>query len=151
MEDAPPAPAAPPPAAGQLPCWSNIVKTQPQSKGETQHSTTTTQKIFVDSCNSSKGVAVAVVDANAIIEGGEKLRGLADRFVSVPEVLSEVRDPVSRRRIEFLPFSVETMEPSPEALNKGTLIVEFALVYRLLRRNYAGFEALSIDCARRAN
>ncbi|KAI3422739.1 uncharacterized protein J3R85_011825 [Psidium guajava] len=123
MEDAPPSPAAQPPAAAQLPCWSNIVKTQPQSKGETQHSTTTTQKIFVDSCNSSKGVAVAVVDANAIIEGGETLRGLADRFVSVPEVLCEVRDPVSRRRIELLPFSVETMEPSPEALNK---VIKFA-------------------------
>ncbi|KAF8027399.1 hypothetical protein BT93_E0336 [Corymbia citriodora subsp. variegata] len=120
-----PSPVAPPPAAAPLPCWSNIVKAQPQPqpKGETQDSAAATQKIFVGSCNSSKGVSVAVVDANAIIEGGERLRGLADRFVSVPEVMSEVRDPVSRRRLEFVPFSVDTMEPSPEALNK---VIKFA-------------------------
>ncbi|XP_030472448.2 RNA-binding NOB1-like protein [Syzygium oleosum] len=128
MEDAPPppspSPAAPPPAAAQPPCWSNIVKAQPQAKVEPQSSAAATaQKIFVGSCNSSRGVSVAVVDANAIIEGGEKLRALADRFVSVPEVMGEVRDPVSRRRLEFVPFSVETMEPSPEALNK---VIKFA-------------------------
>ncbi|XP_010055619.2 RNA-binding protein NOB1 [Eucalyptus grandis] len=129
MEDAvpppSPPPAAPPPAAAPLPCWSNVVKAQPQPppKAEPQDGAAATQRIFVGSCDSSKGVSVAVVDANAIIEGGERLRGLADRFVSVPEVMSEVRDPVSRRRLELVPFAVETMEPSPEALNK---VIKFA-------------------------
>lgn len=62
---------------------------------------------------------MAVVDANAVIEGGEKLNNSADRFVTVPEVLAEIRDPVSRHRLAFIPFSIDSMEPSSDALNKG--------------------------------
>ena len=65
---------------------------------------------------------MAVIDANAIIEGGEKLSQYADKFVSVPEVMEEVRDPVSRHRLAFTPFSVQTMEPTPESLNKGIIL-----------------------------
>lgn len=97
------------------------MKSQPAPKPQHQTPTSTVQ-VFADSCKSSKGVAVAVVDANAIIQGGEKLSTLADKFVSVPEVLDEVRDPVSRHRLEFVPFTLESMEPSPEALNKGRVL-----------------------------
>lgn len=77
---------------------------------------------LVGSCNSTKGIAVAVVDANAIIQGGQNLAHNADRFVSVPEVLSEIRDPTSRHSLNFLPFTVDTMEPSPDALKRGLYI-----------------------------
>lgn len=64
---------------------------------------------------------MAVVDANAIIQGGQKLSHSADRFVSVDEVISEIRDPTSRHSLNFLPFTIDTLEPSPDALKKGIL------------------------------
>ncbi|XP_013588733.1 PREDICTED: uncharacterized protein LOC106297004 [Brassica oleracea var. oleracea] len=66
---------------------------------------------------------MAVVDANAVIDGRQSLTDFADKFVTVPEVLSEIRDSDSRRRLEFIPFTIETMEPSPESLSK---VIKFA-------------------------
>lgn len=63
------------------------------------------------------------MDANAIIQGGQSLAPIADRFVSVSEVISEIRDPTSRHSLNFLPFSVDTLEPSPVALKK---VIQFA-------------------------
>ncbi|XP_021280895.1 RNA-binding protein NOB1 [Herrania umbratica] len=103
-------------------CWSSVLKSQPP-KPQTQKQTATSSQLFVESCKSTKGIAVAVVDANAVIEGGEKLNNSADKFVTVPEVLAEIRDPVSRHRLAFIPFSIDTMEPSPDALNK---VIKFA-------------------------
>ncbi|KAK4422627.1 RNA-binding NOB1-like protein [Sesamum alatum] len=117
----------PPPAP---PCWSNLLKQQTEHKPPTQDlppvaAATNGQRggILVGSCNSSKGIAVAVVDANAIIQGGERLAHSADRFVSVAEVISEIRDPASRHSLNFLPFTVDTLEPSPDALSK---VISFA-------------------------
>ncbi|OMO79493.1 Nin one binding (NOB1) Zn-ribbon-like protein [Corchorus capsularis] len=118
MEDS----GAPAPESKPAPCWSNILKSQPP-KPQTQNQTAATNQLFVESCKSTKGIAVAVVDANAIIEGGEKLTNSADKFVTVPEVLAEIRDPVSRHRLAFIPFSIDSMEPSPDALNK---VIKFA-------------------------
>ncbi|KAI8569481.1 hypothetical protein RHMOL_Rhmol02G0282400 [Rhododendron molle] len=118
-------PITPPPP----PCWSNIVKQQkplpnhhhPVSGGGL--TAAAPDRVFVDSCKSSKGIAVAVVDATAIIQGGEKLVNCADKFVSVSEVMDEVKDPMSRHRLNFVPFTVETREPSPESLKK---VIKFA-------------------------
>ncbi|XP_022635196.1 20S-pre-rRNA D-site endonuclease nob1-like [Vigna radiata var. radiata] len=79
--------------------------------------------VLVETTESSNAIAVAVVDANTIIESGEKLHGLADKFISIPEVMEEIRDPVSRHKLSFLPFSIQTMEPSPKSINK---VVKFA-------------------------
>ncbi|KAK6774128.1 hypothetical protein RDI58_029367 [Solanum bulbocastanum] len=79
--------------------------------------------VLVGSCKSTKGIAVAVLDTNAIIQGGDKLNHSADRFISIPEVLSEIRDPNSRRSLSFLPFTVDTMEPFPDYLKK---VISFA-------------------------
>ncbi|KAK5804658.1 RNA-binding NOB1 [Gossypium arboreum] len=118
MEDSGP----PAPNLNPISGWSNVLKSQPP-KPHTQSQTTATSQIFVESCKSTKGIAVAVVDANAVIEGGEKLNNTADRFVTVPEVLAEIRDPVSRHRLAFIPFSIDSVEPSPDALNK---VIKFA-------------------------
>ncbi|KAK9716556.1 hypothetical protein RND81_06G241500 [Saponaria officinalis] len=101
-------------------CWSNIVKQNP-TKPPINSSESTTK--LIESCNSTKGIAVAVIDANAIIQGGEKLHTFADKFVSVNEVLSEIRDPNSRHRMNFLPFDIRSLEPSPESLKK---VISFA-------------------------
>ncbi|XP_062027633.1 RNA-binding NOB1-like protein [Rosa rugosa] len=100
--------------------WSNIVKKQPDPKPQNfSSSSIATTKVLVESCKSSKGIAVAVVDANAFIQGGETLPHCADKFVSIPEVIDdEVRDPISRHRLALLPFQVHTMEPSPESRDK---------------------------------
>ncbi|KAE8717502.1 RNA-binding protein nob1, putative isoform 2 [Hibiscus syriacus] len=105
------------PNSNPAPCWSNLLKSQPP-KPQSHNQTTPPTQLFVESCKSTKGIAVAVVDANAIIEGGEKLNNTADKFVTVPEVLAEIRDPVSRRRLAFIPFTIDSLEPSPDALNK---------------------------------
>lgn len=113
MEASPP---PPPPAAAR--CWSAILRNPPPPKLQ---EAPIVNRVFSESCRSSKGISVAVVDANAIIHGGEKLMSYADKLVSVKEVLEEVRDPVSRHRLAFMPFSVDAMEPSPDALKKGEL------------------------------
>ncbi|WOK92794.1 RNA-binding protein NOB1 [Canna indica] len=111
----PPAAAIAPPA--QPGRWSSVLQKDPTPKPQEAIS----NRVF-GPCTSSNGIAVAVVDANALIHG-DKLSGCADKFVSVREVLEEVRDPVSRHRLSFLPFPVETIEPSPEFIKK---VVKFA-------------------------
>ncbi|XP_004300199.1 PREDICTED: RNA-binding protein NOB1 [Fragaria vesca subsp. vesca] len=115
----------PNPSPAPVSCWSNIVKKQPDPKPQNSASDASIAagKVLVESCKSSKGIAVAVVDANAIIQGGETLAHCADKFVSVPEVMAEIRDPISRHRLAVVPFQVQTMEPSPDSLNK---VIKFA-------------------------
>ncbi|XP_071730725.1 RNA-binding NOB1-like protein [Rutidosis leptorrhynchoides] len=108
------------------PCWSNIVKQSPPPQNPTNHHHDQSQysaAAVVGSCKSTKGIAVAVIDANAIIQGAEQLHHAADKFVSVTDVIREIRDPTSRHRLNFLPFTVDTMEPSTESLKK---VISFA-------------------------
>ncbi|KAI3993988.1 hypothetical protein MKX01_003001 [Papaver californicum] len=117
-------PSPPPPTtttAIPTSCWSKIV--QKEAPPKPKPANYATNRVFEGSCKSSKGISVAVVDANAIIQGGSNLNNVADKFVSVSEVLEEIRDPVSRQKLELLPFTVETMEPSAESLNK---VISFA-------------------------
>jgi RNA-binding protein NOB1 len=108
--------------ASSAPCWSNIVKQQaPPKENQNGQLAATAEKVF--DCKSTKGIAVAIVDANAIIQGGEKLTSCADKFVSVSDVINEIRDPASRHSLKFLPYTVDTLEPSPEALKK---VISFA-------------------------
>lgn len=116
MEEAS-ATAPPPPKPS---CWSSIVKKEappPQQPPPLLE----TQQVLEDARN-RHGISVLIVDANAVIAGGDKLHGIADKFVSVPEVLEEIRDPVSRHKLSFLPFTIQTMEPTPESINKGIFI-----------------------------
>ncbi|XP_058784999.1 RNA-binding NOB1-like protein [Vicia villosa] len=110
----------PPPKAS---CWSNIVKKEappPQQPSPLLE----TQQVLEDARN-SHGISVAIVDANAVIASGEKLHSIADKFVSVPKILEEICDLVSRHKLSFLPFTIQTMEPTPESINK---VVKFARV-----------------------
>lgn len=43
----------------------------------------------------------------------------ADRCVTTPEVMREVRDKQSRAALEALPFKIETREPSDESVKAG--------------------------------
>ncbi|CAH2080028.1 unnamed protein product [Thlaspi arvense] len=101
--------------------WSSIVKKEPPSKPPATDGAPAAILEMVGSCKSTKGISVAVIDTNAVINGC--LTNFADKFVTVRKVLSEIRDRVSRRRLALLPFTIETMEPSPESLRK---VIEFA-------------------------
>ncbi|XP_010441284.1 PREDICTED: RNA-binding protein NOB1-like [Camelina sativa] len=107
----------------QTSMWSSIVKKDPPSKPPVNDGAPAAILGIVGNCKSTKGISVAVVDANAVIQGGQSLTNFADKFVTVPEVLSEIRDPASRRRLAFIPFTIDTMEPSPESLSK---VIKFA-------------------------
>ncbi|KAL1200347.1 RNA-binding NOB1-like protein [Cardamine amara subsp. amara] len=50
------------------------------------------------------------------IEGGQSFTNLADKFVTIREVISEIRDPDSIRLLEFITYTIE--EPSRESLSK---------------------------------
>jgi hypothetical protein len=64
---------------------------------------------------------VAVVDANAIItqHGLLNLIRFADKCVTTPEVLREVRDKQSRQALAALPFTIETQEPADDSVKAG--------------------------------
>ena len=57
-----------------------------------------------------------VVDSGPLIKGIRLERIDAERFVTVPEVLSEIRDKQTRALLETLPVELETREPSDEAM-----------------------------------
>ncbi|CAN8305858.1 unnamed protein product [Cochlearia groenlandica] len=104
--------------------WSNVVKRDPPSKLSPPISGAPSSiSGMIGNCKSTKGISMAVIDANAVIEGNQSLTYFADKFVTVTEVISEIRDPASRRRLAFIPFAIDTMEPSPESLNK---VIKFA-------------------------
>ncbi|KAF3952101.1 hypothetical protein CMV_022316 [Castanea mollissima] len=85
-------PTAPAPA----PMWSSTVKSQPPPKPNPETPAPLTRVFVVDNnknCNSTKGIVVAIVDAKDLVEGGDKLTRNADKLVTVPKVMAEVRDP----------------------------------------------------------
>lgn len=70
------------------------------------------------SLNISKGkdkVITLVVDSAPLIQG-QPLVHLADRFITIPEVLREIRDRQARQNLAVLPFELETRAPSEESL-----------------------------------
>ena len=60
-----------------------------------------------------------VVDSGPLIKGARLERMGAERFVTVPEVLGELRDSHARALLESLPFELEMREPSDEAMKAG--------------------------------
>lgn len=59
---------------------------------------------------------VVVVDTAAIIKGVVFSSALGDSFVTVPEVVSEVRDVEARRRLDTMPVKLELRVPSKDSL-----------------------------------
>lgn len=99
--------------------WTEIAKKDPAPKEQSLPMA----KQVTESFKSSQGISVIVVDSSALIDGGEKLMRCAEKVVSVNEVLSEIKDPVSRHRMAFMPFPLHPMEPSEESLKK---VISFA-------------------------
>ncbi|KAL5200478.1 hypothetical protein ABZP36_021681 [Zizania latifolia] len=116
------APTPPPPAAtGGRGAWGAAAVSQRKAVAEESSSQAVSR--LVASCANSGGVAVAVVDANAVISGAAALSSSAGRLVTVPEVLEEVRDASARRRLALLAAPIETVDPAPEFVKK---VVKFS-------------------------
>ena len=67
---------------------------------------------------------LAVVDANAIISG-LRLEGVAERFVTIQDVLDEVRDKQSRQFLTTLPYAIEVREPAEESTKAGVRRLQY--------------------------
>jgi hypothetical protein len=89
--------------------WANVVK---QAKAPAAPG----QALFT----SAEGCKVVIVDANAIING-IRLEGIADKAVTIQEVLAEVRDKQSRQFLASLAIKIEIAEPSEESIKAGAL------------------------------
>lgn len=70
-----------------------------------------------------EGLKLLVVDANAIIDG-VKLEGIADKAVTIQEVLDEIKDKQSRQFLASLPYQLEVSEPSEESVQAGGHVVQ---------------------------
>ncbi|KAG9324425.1 hypothetical protein KVV02_004445 [Mortierella alpina] len=54
-----------------------------------------------------------VLDTSPFLRGGAlKLRYLADKFFTIPEVLNEIRDKQARKDLALLPFDIEVINPT---------------------------------------
>lgn len=62
-----------------------------------------------------------VVDSGALIKGGGggEFERNADKVYTVQEVVSEIKDAVTRQRLQVLPYELEVREPSHEAVKHG--------------------------------
>lgn len=65
----------------------------------------------------------AVVDTNAVVTlSGTQVAALADRLVTLREVVEEARDKRTRAMLESLPVTMHLLEPSKEATAAGMSI-----------------------------
>lgn len=61
-----------------------------------------------------------VLDTSPFLRGGAlKLRTLADKFYTIPEVLNEIRDKQARNDLALLPFDIEVINPTEASVRAG--------------------------------
>ena len=70
------------------------------------------------------GIRLLVADSNAFIKG-IPLQKLSNQ-VTVREVVSEIRDAETRRRLQVLPYELSFKEPSQSAIRHGRLLGQHA-------------------------
>ena len=62
-----------------------------------------------------------VIDSGALIKGGggSEFERSARKVYTVQEVVAEIKDAVTRQRLQVLPYELEVREPSHEAIKHG--------------------------------
>lgn len=93
--------------------WASIAKTQPKAAAAARSSS--------DGLSARAGLKLLVVDTNAIIDG-VKLEGIADRAVTIQEVLDEIKDKQSRQFLASLPYQLEVDEPTEDSIQAGVRV-----------------------------
>lgn len=66
----------------------------------------------------SNKAKVLVVDSNAFIKQ-VRIETIGQKFYTIPQVVSEVRDVKARQFLETFPFEIITKDPTPAALQAG--------------------------------
>lgn len=70
-----------------------------------------------------------VLDANALItQHGLLNLALAEKVVTTPEVLREVRDKQSRSTLDALPFTLEQIDPLEDSVKAGMSMLIFMTI-----------------------
>lgn len=70
--------------------------------------------------NETKLLEYLILDAGALIKGyGLNLYTKSKQIITVPEVMSEIRDHKARDLLEKLPFDIVERIPSQESVNLG--------------------------------
>ncbi|KAF9917266.1 Nin1 binding protein [Linnemannia zychae] len=86
-----------------------------------------------------------VLDTSPFLRGGaSKLRALADKFYTIPEVLNEIRDKQARKDLDMLPFDIQVINPNESSVRAvaafarktGDLAVLSATDLRVLALTY---------------
>ena len=62
-----------------------------------------------------------VVDSGAFIKGGGggEFERSSDKVYTVQEVVSEIKDAITRQRLQVLPYDLQVREPSHESVKHG--------------------------------
>jgi len=62
-----------------------------------------------------------VIDSGALIKGGGggEFERSADKVYTIQEVVSEIKDAITRQRLQVLPYELKVREPSPESVKHG--------------------------------
>jgi RNA-binding protein NOB1 len=60
-----------------------------------------------------------VLDSAPIIKSAKLIGNLSEEFITVPEVLAELKDKTTRETLEILTYKISTKTPSEEAMKYG--------------------------------
>ena len=82
---------------------------------------------FLTSDDTNDRAVHLVLDTSPFLRGGaSKLRALADKFYTIPEVLNEIRDKQARNDLTMLPFDIQVINPTEASVRAGNLPSRFS-------------------------
>lgn len=98
--------------AEQIPKVEETVEAQADAKAESNP--------FLTHDETNDKAKNLVLDTSPFLRGGAtKLRSLADKFYTIPEVLNEIRDKQARNDLALLPFDIEVINPNESSVRAG--------------------------------
>ena len=62
---------------------------------------------------------ILVLDSAPIIKSAKFINGLSKEYITVPEVLSELKDRATKDALLTLPYTITTKTPSEESMKHG--------------------------------
>ena len=77
-------------------------------------------KMAADTIDEVKKLSCLIADSAAFIRNVD-LQTLTERVFTIQEVISEIRDSATRKRLAVLPYEVEFREPSTESIKTGKI------------------------------
>lgn len=80
----------------------------------------TDSNLFLSADDAHDKAIHLVLDTSPFLRGGVlKLRTLADKFYTIPEVLNEIRDRQARNDLALLPFDIQVINPTEASVRAG--------------------------------